>query len=488
MSKKNSIISNLFWKFSERIAAQVVSLVVSVILARLLAPSDYGAVALVTIFITIANVFVSDGLGSALIQKKNVDKLDYTSVLLVNVFFSVVLYLILFFIAPFIADFYGEGYEILTPVLRVLGLRIVFAAINSVQQAYVANRMIFRKFFLSTLLGTVLSGVVGIVMAYRGFGVWALVAQYMVSTGVSTIVLMISLGNIYTFGFSFVRIKTLFSFGWKVLCTGLIITGYQELRALIIGKLYSSEHLAYYDKGKQFPNLLVTNINTSIGAVLFPKMASEQDDISKVRETARNSIRFSSYIMAPLMLGMAAVAEPFVCLVLTDKWLPCVPLLQLFCVFYLFQPIHTANTQAIKAIGKSGLCLTLELIRDAIQLVVLLIVMWISVEMIVISMAIMAFLFVFVNAWPNVKLFNYSIKQQLSDIMPNVLMACMMFAVVYPITYLPIHSFVKLVLQVFVGAMVYILLSIITKNHEFLSLKEMLFSFVRTKKKCLIKR
>lgn len=486
MSKKNSVVSNLLWKFLERIVAQTVSLVVSVILARLLAPSDYGVVALVTIFITIANVFVSDGLGSALIQKKDVDRLDYTSVLLFNVAFSVVLYLILFFVAPFISAFYGEGYEILTPVLRVLGLRVVFAAINSVQQAYVAKQMIFRTFFLSTLLGTVLSGVIGIIMAYKGFGVWALVAQYMVSTGVSTIVLIISLGNIYTLGFSFVRIKTLFSFGWKVLCTGLVITGYQELRALIIGKLYSSEHLAYYDKGKQFPNLLVTNINTSIGAVLFPVMANEQDDISRVRETARNSIRFSSYIMAPMMLGMAAVAEPFVRVILTDKWLPCVPLLQLFCIFYLFQPIHTANTQAIKAIGKSGLCLALELIRDAVQLVVLLVVMWISVEAIVISMAIMAILFVFVNALPNVKLLNYPIRQQLSDILPNILMACVMFACIYPMTYLPIHDLLKLILQILVGALVYLLLSVITKNREFTALKRILLSFLvkNDKEKC----
>lgn len=479
--RKTGILSNLIWKFSERIAAQAVTLIVSVILARILEPSDYGTVAIVTIFITVANVFVSDGLGSALIQKKDVDRLDYTSVLLFNIAFSVFLYLILFFAAPFISNFYGEGYQILTPILRVLGLRLVFAAVNSVQQAYVSKQMIFRKFFLSTLLGTVLSGVVGIVMAYGGFGVWALVAQYMVSTIVTTVVLMLSLGNIYACRFSFSRLKALFPFGWRVLCTGLVITGYQELRALIIGRLYSSEHLAYYDKGRQFPNLIVANINTSIGAVLFPKMANEQDDIGKVKETVRQSIRFSSYVMSPLMLGLAAVADPFVRVLLTEKWLPCVPLLQLFCVFYLFQPIHTANIQAIKAIGKSDLCLKLELFRDAIQLVVLLCVMWISVEAIVVSMAITATLFVFINAYPNIKLLNYPIREQLSDILPNIIQACVMFGCVYPMTFLPIHNILKLCLQIAIGALVYLMLSVLTKNREFSSMAFVIRSFFKKK-------
>lgn len=475
MANKKGLINNLVWKFAERMAAQMVTLIVSIVLARLLDPSHYGTVAIVTIFITLANVFVSDGFGSALIQKKDADELDFSSVLYFNIALSILLYLVLFFLAPIIAGFYGEGYEILTPVFRVLGLRLIPAAINSVQHAYVSKNMIFKKFFLSTLLGTIVSGIVGIWMAYSGFGVWALVAQYLVSTTVSTVVLMFSIGNIFVLDFSLSRLKTLFSFGWKILCTGLLITGYQELRALIIGKLYSSENLAYYDKGKQFPNLIVTNINVSIGAVLFPKLANQQDDIDALKQTTRNSIRFSSYIMSPMMLGLMAVADSFVSVVLTEKWLPCVPLLQLFCVFYLFQPIHTANTQAIKAMGRGNLVLKLELIRDVIQLAVLLVVMWVSVEAIVVSMATMSILFVFVNAYPNIKLMNYTIKEQLSDILPNVIMACAMFTCTYPLTYLPIHELSKLILQIFVGVGVYVLLSVITKNKEFHLITGMLF-------------
>lgn len=481
MANKKGLVNNLAWKFAERIAAQLVTLIVSIVLARLLAPSHYGTVAIVTVFITLANIFVSDGFGSALIQKKQVDALDYSSVLYFNVAFSIVLYLILFFTAPLIAAFYGEGYEILTPVFRVLGLRLILAALNSVQQAYVAKNMIFKKFFLSTLLGTILSGVVGIAMAYLGFGIWALVAQYLLSSAVTTVVLMFSLGNIYVWAFSFSRLKDLFSFGWKILCTSLLITGYQELRALIIGKLYSSESLAYYDKGKQFPNLIVGNINTSIGAVLFPTLSGKQDDLAALKGMTRKSIRFSSYIMCPVMLGMAAVAEPFVRLVLTEKWLPCVPLLQLFCIFYLFQPIHTANTQAIKATGRSGLCLKLELFRDAIQLIVLIIVMWISVEAIVISMAVLSALFIFVNAYPNTKILGYSYMEQMRDLLPSILMSGIMFAAVYAVGLLPLHDAILLPMQIMIGGCIYILLSIITKNKEFDYIKNMIFSKIRSK-------
>lgn len=464
--RKNDLLNNLSWKFAERIAAQLVTVVVSIILARMLSPQDYGIIAIVTIFITFANVFVSDGFGGALIQKKEVDALDYSSVLYFNIIFSIVLYAILFFCAPLIALFYGEGYEILTPVLRVLGLRIIVSAVNSVQQAYVSRKMIFKKFFWSTFIGTILSAVVGIGMAYAGFGVWSLVGQYLTNTIVSTVSLALSLQKKPILAFSFERLKGMLGYGSKILGTSLLITGYQEIRALIIGKVYSSEDLAYYDKGRQFPNLIVTNINTSIGAVLFPKMAQEQDDKTRIREITRKSIRFSSYLMCPLMLGLAAVAEPFIKIVLTDKWLPCVTLLQIFCVVYLFQPIHTANMQAIKAIGRSDVYLKLEIVKKVIELVVLLIVMWISVEAIVVSMAILTMAFTFVNAYPNKKLLSYSFKQQMLDILPSVGMSLVMVIIVYFFGKIPMNAYISFGVQIILGIIVYFILSLITKNSE----------------------
>ena len=469
MSKKNntSIISNMIWKFSERITAQVVTLIVSVVLARMLEPSHYGVIAMVNVFIAFANIFVSDGLGSALIQKKETDELDYSSVLYFNIFISVLLYFLLYFLAPFISLFYGEGYEILTPVIRVLSLRLIFSAINSVQQAYVSKKMIFRKFFLATLLGTVVSAVVGIVLAYKGFGVWALVAQYLTNTTVDTVVLALSLGKKPILKFSFYRLKGLFGFGMRILGTNLLITGYQELRTLIIGKVYTSNELAYYDRGKQFPNLIVTNINASISAVLFPKMSNEQDNIVRVKMITRNSIRYSSFIMCPMMLGLAATAPSLIKVLLTGKWLDCVPLLQLFCIVFLFQPIHSANMQAIKALGKGDIYLKLEITKKIIELVVLLATIQISVKAMVIGMAVSTTLFTFLNAYPNIKLLNYSLREQLKDIKAPCIMSIIMFLVVYGIGHMIKSPIIQLFVQIMSGICIYIFLCTITQNAEF---------------------
>lgn len=464
MSRKNGLLTNMFWKFSERISAQLISTIVSIILARILEPSHYGVISIVMIFITLANVFVSDGLGTSLVQKKDATKLDFFSVLYFNIAFSCVLYLIIFFAAPFISVFFGEGYEILTPVLRVLGIRIIFTAVNSVQHAYISKKMIFKKYFLSTLLGTIFSAIVGISMAYLGCGVWALVAQYMASTTVSTLVLYIVLNKKPKLMFSVKSLRELFPYGMCILGTKLLITGYMELRALIIGKIYSSKDLAYYDKGRQFPNLLVTNIDSTISTVLFPKMSNEQNDMEKVKFTTRNSIRYSSFVLCPMMLGLAAVAEPFVRLVLTEKWIECVPLLQLFCIVYLFQPIHSANMQAVKAIGRGDVYMKLEVLKKIIELLVLVIIVRRGVEAIVIGMALCTTLFTFVNAYPNKKLLNYNFREQIGDLLPSVVCSLIMFVFVFLINFCVLNDILKIILQFTSGILIYILTSALINN------------------------
>lgn len=482
MNSNSSVTSNLTWKFLEQVSAQIIATIVSILLARVLEPTHYGVISVVMVFITFANIFVSNGFGSALIQKKNAKAIDFFSVLYFNLAFSCFLYAILFIAAPYIAQFYGEGYEILTPVLRVLGLRIIFSAVNSVQQAYVSKKMMFKKFFISTLSGTIFSAAVGIGMAYSGCGVWSLVAQNLVSTSVNTIVLTIIIKQKPRFIFSFASLKELFPFGAQILGTGLLISGYQEIQALAVGKIYTSETLAYYDRGKSWPALIVTNINTSISSVLFPKMANEQDDRKRIKEMTRLSIQISSYIMSPMMLGLAAVASPLVLVLLTDKWSECIPLLQMFCIIYLFQPINTANMQAIKAIGKSGIYLGLEIIKKIIELILFLIVMRVSVEAIVISTLICTVCFTFMNMIPNTKLLQYRFKEQISDLFPNLGLSLIMFMIVYAIQFLPINDLVTLIIQVFVGIAIYLLLSILVRKKEFIYLKNMLFNKLRRKK------
>lgn len=463
--KSKSVISNLIWKFSERICAQIVTLFVSIILARLLSPDDYGAIALVTVFITIANVFVTNGFGNALIQKMNADSLDFSSVFYVNFVFSLVLYGLLFLLSPYIARFYNM--EILCPVMRILSIRIPIAAINSVQQAYVSRNMMFKKFFFSTLFGTLLSGILGCIMAYQGFGIWALVGQYLTNTTTDTIVLWFTVKWRPKLEFSFIRVKALLSYGWKLLLSGLLDNGYQQLRSLIIGKRYSSSDLAYYNQGQKYPELAVVNINASISSVLFPAISQNQDDITRVKSMTRRAIKVSSFIMWPLMFGLMIIANPLISIILTDKWLPCVPYLQIACFTYGFWPIHTANLEALKAIGRSDLFLKLEIVKKIIGIILLLISMNYGVMAIALSGIITTIISCFINAYPNTHILNYKYLEQFSDILPNMFTSIFMGVLIYPFKYIITSKFFLIICQVSIGTMIFILLSIIFKLEPF---------------------
>ena len=372
-----SVFSNFIWRFAERCGAQLVTFIVSIVLARILMPEDYGTVALVTVFTTIMQVFVDSGLSTALIQKKDADDLDFSSVFYFNFAVCVILYLIMFFAAPIIASFYGIPE--LVSIVRVISLTIVISGVKGVQQSYVSRNMLFKRFFYATLGGTLFSAVLGIAMAYAGFGVWAIVAQQLSNTAIDTLILWITVKWRPKLIFSWDRLKGLLGFGWKMLCSALLDTVYNNLRSLIIGKIYSSADLAYYNEGKKFPNLIVTNINTSIDSVLLPAMSNEQDNRDKVKSMTRRSIMVSCYIMAPLMIGLACCASNIVTIVLTEKWLPCVFFLQIFCITYMFYPIHTANLNAIKAMGRSDLFLKMEICKKVVGLVLLFSTIFISI-------------------------------------------------------------------------------------------------------------
>lgn len=467
MEKNSSVISNLIWKFAERISAQCVTLVVSIILARLLEPSDYGTVTMVTIFITFANVFVSDGLGSALIRKKDSDAIDFSSVLYLNIGLSVILYGALYIAAPWIGEFFGNEYRELVPALRVLGIRLIFSAINSVQQAYISKKMIFRKFFAATLAGTIASAVIGIGMAYNGFGVWALIAQYLTNTVVDTIFLMVTIKKRPLLRFSFRSIKELSGFGMGVLGTNLLITAYQEFRSVLIGKYYTTDDLAFYSKGAQFPSLLITNINSSITAVMFPRFAQLRDDPERVKQAAKNAVRLSFYIVAPFLIGLAAVADNFVSVFLTDKWRECVLFIQIFSVNSLFYTLHSTNMQLVKVFGETRTYLTLEFVKKAIELTILILVFRVSVTWIAIAMAITSTLFTYVNAFPTKKLIDYSFAEQIKDVVEPLCMCGVMFVSVSLIGTLPLNSCLLLAIQIAVGIVIYVGLSVVMRNKEF---------------------
>ncbi len=474
-------VSNLIWRFLERFGAQIVTFVVSIVLARLLDPTVYGTVALITVFTAILQVFVDSGLGNALIQKKDADDVDFSTVFYFNVVVCLLLYAVMFFCAPLIARFYDNSN--LTPIIRVASFSLVISGVKNVQQAYVSKTMQFKRFFFSTLGGTIGAAIVGIFMAYKGYGVWALVAQNLFNLTVDTVILWVTVKWRPIKAFSWKRLKGLFSFGWKLLASALLDTGYNEARALIIGKKYTSEDLAYYNRGQQFPNLIVSNINTSIDSVLLPTMSEVQDKQREVKAMTRRAIKTSSYIMCPLMMGLAVCAEPLILLLLTEKWLPCVPFLQIFCFVYAFYPIHTSNLNAMKAMGRSDLFLILEILKKSIGIAAILISMWFGVFWIAFSLTITTIISSIINAFPNRKLLSYSWFEQMKDILPNIGLALLMGVPVFFMGYLPLPTIVVLALQVLVGATIYIGASAIFKLEIFTYLRKMIRKFLCKNKK-----
>ena len=452
---RQKVFSNLIWRFLERTGAQAVSFIVAIFLARILTPEDYGIIALVTVFTSILNVFVDSGLGTALVQKKDADNIDFSTVFYTNVLFCITLYLIIWLLSPFIAHFYGR--QELTGVIRVLSITILISGMKNVQQAYVSKNLLFKKFFFSTIAGTLLAAAVGIWMAFHGFGVWALVAQQLVNTGVDTFVLWITVRWHPDFVFSFKRLKCLFSYGWKLLVSALIDTVYRNLRQLIIGKKYSSFDLAFYNKGEVVPNIIVSNINNSIDSVLFPAMSAEQDDKTRLKNMTRRAVKTSTFCIAPLMMGLATTAPSVVSILLTDKWLSCVPFLRIFCITYMFYPIHTANLSALRALGRSDLFLKLEIIKKIIGLTVLLSSMWFGVLVMAYSVLITDFLSQMINAAPNKKLLGYSYLEQIKDILPGVLLAVVMGITISFIHYFDFKNWLCLVVQIPLGIFIYAL-------------------------------
>lgn len=475
--ENKKIISNFIWRFLERCGAQGVTFIVSIVLARLLDPDVYGTVALVTVFTTIMQVFVDSGMGNALIQKKDADDLDFSSVFYFNMAMCSFLYLVMFLIAPLIANFY-ENPE-LTPVIRVLSLILIISGIKNVQQAYVSRHMMFKRFFFSTLGGTIGAAVVGIFMAYLGFGVWALVAQMLFNTAIDTTILWITVKWRPKKMFSLQRLKRLFSFGWKLLMSSLLDTIYNDLRQLIIGKLYSSSDLAQYNQGEKFPKLIVNNINTSIDSVLLPTMSKEQDNPEHVRNMTRRAIKTSTYIMMPCMVGLAVCAKPLVSLILTDKWLPCVPFLRIFCFTYAFYPIHTANLNAIKAVGRSDLFLILEIIKKVVGLIAILVTMRISVMAMAYSLLVTSVLSQIINSWPNKKLMDYSYFEQLKDMLPQIALSVTMGIIVLSVNLLWFTPMITLLIQVPLGVIVYIALSKIFHVDSFEYMIKIIKSFIQ---------
>ena len=452
-SLKSKVLYGLLWKFMESGGTQGIQFVVSIILARLLLPKDFGIIGLITVYIQVANVFIQSGFGTALIQKKEVDDEDYSSVFYLSLFISIVLYVILYFTSPFIARFYSE--PMLVQILRILSFTLILGVINSIQYTVISREMKFKKSFIVSLGGVFVSALVGVTMAYRGYGIWSLVFSQISGQVTSTVILWFTVRFRPKLLFSFKKIKELFRFGSNLLVSGLLDSVFNNLFPLIIGKLFGSTMLGYYNRGQSFPSLMVNNIDGTITGVMFPALSKFQNDRVQVKKLVRRMLVTSSFFVIPMMVGLAVVARPLVLLLLTAKWLPCVPFLQFACVTYALWPIFTANLQAITAVGRSDIFLKLEIFKKILLVVVVLISVHYGIYAMLIGSVIVSFISAVINASPNKKLLNYSYKEQMFDIMPSILLSLTMSVVVLTVSLLSFSLWLVLLLQIIIGGVFY---------------------------------
>ena len=477
---RDKTAKGILWQFSERIAAEAVTLIVSIVLARLLLPEHYGTIAMIQVFISFSTVFITSGFSAALIQKKNADKVDFYSALYSSIILGIIIYAILFVVAPYISNFYNNSE--LTGVLRVLALQIPILSVKSIEQAYLTKKFEFKKFFYATIIGTVLSAAVGIIMAYHGFGVWSLCAQSLSNYTIDTIALAVLIGKPIELIFSTKRIKKLLEFSVKMLVAGLINAFYMNLKNLIIGKVYSSKDLSYFNKGEQFPKLIASNISTTIETVFFPTLSHEQDNIQSVKNITKRFVGVSTYLMFPVLLGLAAIANTLIPLLLTDKWAGCIIYLQMFCVAYMFNPMQIATIQPIKALGKAGIYLKAEIIRKSVGIIVIISVMNFGVFAIGIATIALSVFNWIVNSITASRIYQYGVWEQIKDFLSNFIISIVMGAAVYISNWLPWHPIIVLVIQVIGGISLYLILSLFSHNISFNYLLKYAKEMIRSRK------
>lgn len=465
MVSGNKYIGNFVWRLLENWGSQIVALIVTMILARLLDPSANGIIAIITVFTSICALLIDGGFATALVQKKDADELDFSSVFYFSIVSCVILYGVLYFVAPVIACFYEI--EELTQLVRVQSLILIVSGVRSVQSAYVSKKMLFRKSFFSTFSGTILSAVAGIWMAYKGFGVWALVTQSLVNNVVGTVILWTTVRWRPRKMFSVKRLKSLFSYGSKLLLSNLLYRGYADLRQLIIGKVYTSADLAYYNRASNLPTLVNSSISNSITSIMLPALSDKQNDLGRIKAMLKRTIELHSYILVPMFIGMLACAKPLIVVMFSEKWLPSVPYLRIFCLTYIFEGLGMANLTAFKAKGYSGLTLKIECIKTPIYIIILLATIPFGMMAVAYGVVIGVFIAEMICVIPSKKLFGYSLFQQLKDIGPHLLLSAFMGVCVWSVSLLEWNALLMLLVQIPLGIVIYVLGSIVLKLETF---------------------
>lgn len=465
----SSILSSVGWKFAERVGLQIGKFLLTLILARLLSPQDYGVVALVLVFTSIMSTLIQAGFNIALIQKKDATADDFTSVCIFSLFAAFFLYTLLYLSAPFIANFYHI--PSLTQYMRVLGIMLFPGAFNSVQVAFVTKHLQFKMLTLANFIALAISFIAGIILAYLHFGAWALIAQQLLMQMGICIVLMLRMTwSPFRGHFNLERLRTLFSFGVNILCSNLLITVFLNLRTILVGKFYTPSELGVFNRGNHFPQAIMESVQSTIQSVLLPIYTTEQDDVELLVLMLRKTIRIAHFILCPLLMGLLCVAEPLVLITLTDKWVSCIPFVQILAFSYLLHPFQLITAQAMNAKGRPDILLRIEIIRKTGEIGLLLLALPVSVKMVAWSAVGAGIIGILATLYPNFKILKYSLANQMWDIFPTFGLCILMSICVYFVSYVPISVYLLLPLQILIGGSIYIGLAYLFKMQAFLDL------------------
>lgn len=465
--KANKVLGAAIWAYGDKIAAQLLSTVISVILARIIAPEAYGVVAVAMIFINFLDVFVDPGLNSSLVRKKNPDNTDFSTMFFFNILVGLLIYFILYISAPLIEKFWNVAG--LAEIVRVMALKIPLVSVFSIQRVFVQKKLLYKKFFLVSTVGTLTSAVAAIAMVYCGFGVWALAFNTVIKSFCDMLLSFVFIPWKPQFCFSGKALREHFGFGKNMLMSKIVDVAYVELSGIAMGKKYSATDLAHYNKGRKFPQMVVTTINSAVGEVLFSTLSDIQDDADRLKKVLRKSVKVSNYVLFPMMVGFLACSESFIGMLLTEKWLPCVPYLRIMCLYYLCLPTSNAIYQGIKALGNSRTIFAIESIKKGIGLAFIILTLILFGDPISIAYSILLTMIIstVIDLLVARKQLNYSFAEFLADIGKTALMCLIMFALVFSVEALGLGYLLTLALQIVLGVVLYVVLSKLLKVEEF---------------------
>lgn len=478
-SLKNKTIKGTVWSAADAFLGQGVTFIVGIVLARILSPDEYGLIGICLIFNTVLNGIVDSGFSNALIRKKDVTDEDYNTMFITNMIISIILYVLLFFSTPLVSDFFHR--DELTALVRTTGLVLFFNALSITQVTILTKKIDFKTKTKASLVSAIISGVIGIAMAFMGYGVWSLVAQQLSKQLLYTLCLWILNKWWPKFTFYKASFKYMWGFGWKLLVSGLLNNIWTQLYQVVIGRYYTSSTLGHYTRAHEYASIFSSNLTSIVQRVSFPALAEIQDDKERMVQGYRKIIKITMFVTAVCMISLGAISEPLIYTLIGTKWYEAATYLPLICISMSLYPLHAINLNILQVIGRSDIFLYLEVLKKFVGLVPLVIGVFCGIYYMLLASIFTGVLSLYLNTWYTGKTLNYTFWKQLHDIAPSYFTALVIAVAVYFLKFLMLPCYVVLVLQIIVGIIVGLSISELLKFEEYIELKSIVIKMIKRK-------